>query len=389
MEEPLFSSPDEIPFSEVLTALLDQDHVLDPLYLYRLSDLSPQNLAELTKIWKDIQVERRRALIEDLEILTESNTLLSFEPLFRFALTDDDEQVRFFTTRAIEEFDTDDLIPFFLSVLDQEESVNVRAVTASVLGKYVYRGELDKISAKTKKKIEDKLLDILDSAEPEEIRQRALEAVSFSSREEVRSHILDAYHSGQEDWIASAIFAMGRSLDTEYGELVCDRLEHKSPKVRLEAVRASGELSLEDAVPYILDMLYDLPEIREAAIWALSLIGGEDAGPALQGLLDDKISDEESDLIQQALERLEFTEDGVDMSIFDIPYREEKKYLLDDYDYEQDDFDDDDFDYEDDDDYGYDDDLDDDFDDEDDYDDDDEDDLDLDEFDVDDDYWME
>ncbi len=362
MEDPLFSPLDELPFDEVLTALLDEDQILDPLYLYRLSDISQENLASLARIWGDIMIVRRRALIEDLEVLTDDNTLLSFEGVYRLALKDEDEQVRFFTTRAIEVFDTDDLIPYFLDVLEKEESVDLRAVTTSILGKYIYRGELDKISAKLKKKIEDKLFAILKSSEPDDIRRRALEAISFSSRDEVRDHILLAYESDDEDWIASAIFAMGRSLDIEYGEMVCDRLDHTSPRVRLEAVRACGELTLEDALPIILDLLDDLPAIREAAILALSQIGGEDAGPALQGLLDDEITDDEADLIQSALERLDFLEDGVDLALFDLPLDDDDDLILDDYDYQQDGYEDDDFD---------------------------DDDIGLEDFDLDDDYWME
>lgn len=362
MEEPIYSPLDELPFDEVLTALLDEDSILDPLYLYRLSDISQENLSDLARIWGEILVERRRALIEDMEQLIGDNSLLSFEGIFRLALKDEDDQVRFFTTRAIEIFDTDDLIPYFLTVLDQDESVDVRAVTTSILGKYIYRGELDKISSKLKKKIENKLLTILDSEEPEEIRRRSLEAISYSSRDEVKEYILQAYASDLEEWVASAIFAMGRSSDPDYGDMICDRLDHTSPHVRLEAVRACGELTLEEALPIILDLLDDLPDIREAAIFTLSQIGGEDAGSALQGLLNDKVSDDEADLIQGALERLDLLEDGVNMAIFDSPFEDGEELILDDYDYQQDGYDDDGID---------------------------DDDIGMENFDLDDDYWME
>ena len=238
MEEQLFSPPEEIPFEDVLIALLDEDQMFDPIYLNQLSDINQDNLAALVRIWGEVGVERRRGLIEDLDELGESNHLLSFEPIFRIAIKDQDDQVRFFSIRAIEIFDTDDLIPFFLSVLDEEENDDVRAVTTSVLGKYIYRGELDKIDPKIKANIEDKLLEILDGDRPFEIQQRALEAISYSSRPEVKDHILNAYQSELEEWIASAVFAMGRSFDHQYSEMVFDRLQHTSPKIRLEAVRA-------------------------------------------------------------------------------------------------------------------------------------------------------
>ena len=343
MEEPLFSPLEDIPFDEVLTALLDEDQILDPLLLYRLSDINPDSLSQLAGIWENVNVERRRALIDDLEQLTDTNNLLTFEPIFRIGLKDLDDQVRFFAIRAIEIFDTDDLIPFFLSILEEEDSVDIRAVTASVLGKYIYRGELDKINAEIKGQIEDKLLQILESDQPSQIQRRALEALSYSSRPEVSIYILEAYDNASEDWIASAVFAMGRSFDHQYSEKVFDKLQHTSPKVRLEAVRACGELILEDAVPVILDLLDDLPEIRGASIWALSQIGGEDAGPAIHQLLDGEVSDDEVELIQQALERLDFLEEGVNLSMFDMPFSDQEEYILDDYDYTQDDYDQDDF----------------------------------------------
>jgi HEAT repeat protein len=343
MEDELFTPAEDFPFDEVLVALLDDDQVLDPVFLYRLSDLNSESLSALKKIWTEIHLERRRALLEDLEQLTDDNTLLSFESVFRLALRDADDQVKFYATRAIETFDTDDLIPFFLGVLEGEGSVDLRAVTASVLGKYVYRGELDKISKKIQTNIEDHLLEILEKEQPLEIQRRALEAISYSSREEVRDHILQAYQSEKEEWLASAIFAMGRSYDHQYSEMVMDKLGHTSPKVRLEAVRACGELTLEDAVPVILDLLNDLPEIRGAAIWALSQIGGEDAGPAIHELLEEEVSVEEEELIQQALERLDFLEDGIDMSLFALDYSDDE-IILDDYDYQQDGYYDDDYD---------------------------------------------
>ncbi len=83
MEEPLFSPLEDIHFDEVLTALLDEDQILDPLLLYRLSDINPENLSQLAGIWENVNVERRRALIDDLEQLTDTNNLLTFEPIFR------------------------------------------------------------------------------------------------------------------------------------------------------------------------------------------------------------------------------------------------------------------------------------------------------------------
>jgi len=314
-----FSTPDEIPFDDVLDALIDEDRVLDPRYLYRLSDLSPDELAEVKELWSGISDRRRRALLEDLEELSESNTLLSFEALFRFAMHDPDPQVRFCAIRAIEVFDTDDLIDDFLASLHEDDSVDVRAVSASVLGKYVYRGEIDEIEKEQQRKIEDTLLEILNSKESARVRRRALEAISYSPRSEVHEHILVAYQKESADWQASALFAMGRSFDHRYDDRVLDKVLHPSPQVRAEAVRASGELYLEDAVPDILDLLDDVPGVRKAAIWALSQIGGEGVAPAIRDIKNEVLTDEEEALINRALDNLAFTEGKVNYSMFDVP----------------------------------------------------------------------
>ncbi len=320
MERPSYHLPEEIPFEEVLEALLDDERMLDPRYLYPLSDLAGEDYRRLTAIWDDIEVARRRGIVEDLEQLTETNTLLSFENIFRHAITDGDEQVRFFAIRAIEIFNTDDLIPDFLDILEQDSSDDVRAVTASVLGKYIYRGELDKISNQKQRRIEDALLNIIQSDQPVRIRRSALEAIGYSPRAEAHQEIKRAFQSGDEKWIASALFAMGRSFDHQYDEMVLSRLQHTSPIIRREAIRACGELYLDDAVPIILEMLDDIKEVRKAAIWSLSQIGGEDAGPAINRLLSENLPEDEVELVYQALERLSFFEDGVDISLLDLPY---------------------------------------------------------------------
>lgn len=330
MNENHFSPPENIPYQDVLDALLNEERVLAPRFLYRLSDLMPDELEQLKGIWSSISDRRRRALLEDLEELTETNTLLSFEAVFRFAIHDRDPQVRFYAVRAIEVFDTDDLIGSFLQIVEEDESVDVRAVTASVLGKYVYRGEIDEISDDQQTEIEEKLLEVLNSDEPPRVRRRALEAVSYSPRPEVHEQIEAAYQKEDVDWQASALFAMGRSYDHRYDERVRSKILHPSPKIRAEAVRASGELYLEEAVPDILDLLDDVPQVRKAAIWALSQIGGEGVAEAILELKGEKLSNEEETLIERALDNLAFTEGNINYRMFDVPIEGDEDFNLDD-----------------------------------------------------------
>lgn len=312
----LLKDPEQITFPELLEALQDQERVLEPLYLYALSDLRPNELRALQEIWLNVPTRRRQALLEDLEHLTETNNLLSYEAVFRFVIFDPDPQVRFHALQALEVFDTDDLVPDFLELLDEDDSTDVRAVAAAVLGKYIYRGELDKLDKKTQRRIEQKLLAIVAGDEPLRVQCRALEALGYSPRDEVHECIAEAYQSGDEDWMASALFAMGRSLDNCWDEIILSNLYHQNPQVRAEAMRASGELGLEDALPAILEMLDDVPDVRQAAIWSASQIDGEGVETALSALLDEPLTDDEADLIERALQNLDSMGESMDYGMF-------------------------------------------------------------------------
>ena len=69
-------------------------------------------------------------------------------------------------------------------------------------------------------------------------------------------------------------------------------------------------------------MLYliDDPEedVKKAAIWSLSEIGGLDARAALEGLLKSTTDDEEIEFLEEALENLDFTELSINFDLLDL-----------------------------------------------------------------------
>ena len=85
---------EKIPFQRVLDALLDVDRPFHPRYLHRLSDLERTDLAEFESNWPHVPVQRRLAVLQDIEEITESNYLLSFKAVCKCVLGDDDARVR-------------------------------------------------------------------------------------------------------------------------------------------------------------------------------------------------------------------------------------------------------------------------------------------------------
>ena len=205
-----------------MDALLDTETPFPPRYLYRFSDLEPTDLAALKAIWDQIPTWRRKALLEDLEQLFGDDYLLSFEAICRLGLEDPESEIRFLSIRSLFEYDTQDLIPVFLDLVINDGQEDVRAVAATVLGKYVYEGEVEEIPQKTLRQIEDQLLAVTQGTDSMLVRRRALELLGFSSRDEIPALIETAFNQAEYDWVVSAIFAMGRSRDKRWQEL-CSR----------------------------------------------------------------------------------------------------------------------------------------------------------------------
>lgn len=313
-----------IPFQQLINALLDAEKPLNPRYLYRLSDLEDAEMLELEKSWPKIPARRRQAIMEDIEELGD-DPLLSFEALCRYGMRDSDPRVRELAVRTLWEYDVADLIPAFLNMLITDSDPGVRAAVASALGKYVYLGEVDELRPSVLRQIEDRLIDVATGKDVAQVRRCALESLGFSSREEVPALIEKAYYSGDEDWLVSALFAMGRSANEEWAPLLSKMLENESPQVRYEAVRAAGELELSAERPRLIALLNDEDDdVRMAAVWSLSQIGGEGVRSLLEELYDRTDDEDEAEWIESALDNLAFTEDMGFFELMDISGEDEE-----------------------------------------------------------------
>ena len=311
-----FTSPAETSFSEILNALLDPDAEITQQHLFRLSDLEGEDKHKFEKCWSLVPLARRLALLEEMERLAEDNHLLSYEIPCRLSLTDTDPQIRFFAVRGLLPYDPVDLLKQLTRMLREDPDENVRAVCAANLGRFIYLGELDEISAENKEHTVDCLLNTARNEASEQVRQRALESLGFTSNSEIHSLIKEAYQSGRADRLTSALFAMGRSYDARWIPSVITMLDHQMPAVRFEATRAAGELEIKDAAERLTELLEDTSyDIRMASAWSLSKIGGEGIKEALEELLNHAADDAESDFLQEALDNLLFNED---MELFDL-----------------------------------------------------------------------
>lgn len=320
------SRPQDIPIQHVVNAILDESTPFPPRLLPRFSDLDGADLRAMAEAWSRVNPSRRIALMDDLEEIAENDTLVDFDNFVRSVLNDSEPGVRSRAITLLWENEGQDLVPRFIELMHHDPSAEVRAAAASGLGKYIYLGELEEIQPDLLRQVEDHLIQAVRGTDDTLVRRRALESLGFSSREEVPGFIKTAYDTNEPDWLASALFAMGRSYDQHWEMDVKRMLRHPKGNVQLEAVRASGELELEATRRALLDLLEEEAqdaEIRYAAIWSLSQIGGEEVRETLEELLDENEDDEEIEWIENALDNLTLTETGQSMNLLDIDLEEE------------------------------------------------------------------
>jgi HEAT repeat protein len=317
-----------IPFPEVITALLDTSQPFSPTYLHRFSDLTKKDLRELKAIWKKIDPMRRLSLLSDLEEMADVDTLMNFDELAHLGLKDPDGNIRAQAAGMLWEDNSVDLARTLFEMVKQDPDIQARAAAAAALGKFIFLGEVEEIPAKILHNVEECLLKAAQGSDDPLVRRRATEALGFSSRPEVPLLIRTAYDSQQTDWVASALMAMGRSYDQTWEADVNRQLRAPKADVQIEAVKAAGELGLESAKRSLLDLLEDEStdtEIRAEVIWALSEIGGEEVREALTDYLEKTDDEDETTLVNEAIENLTLNEQIESLDLFDIDLEEEAR----------------------------------------------------------------
>ncbi|MEW5828438.1 MAG: HEAT repeat domain-containing protein [Chloroflexota bacterium] len=307
-------------FQVVLDALLDESQPFPPRLMYLFSDIQPDDLSTVLGIWPKVSQTRKRGLLEDLENLAEADTLLSFDDFARSLLDDEDGRVRTLAIRLLWECDDAKLVPVYTRILTSDPEPVTRAAAATALGNFINLGELEEIPEELLHEVEEVLLDAARSAGHELVQRRAVEALGFSSVPEVPPLIENAFARKEADWKISALFAMGRSHDKRWDQAVLGALDHSDPNVRGEAIRAAGELPVDDARETLIAMLENEDEEEDAGdrmdiVWALSQIGGEGVREALESLYDDLEDEDEIEFLDEALDNLTFTEE---LNLFDM-----------------------------------------------------------------------
>lgn len=300
-----------VSFQKVLDSLLGNKREFPRRYLQEFSDIGTLELKTLLEVWPRVELSRKLTLLDELDVLAENDTLVSFDDFASALLTDPDPQVRVRAIRLLDESEDVKLVPSFLDMLNNDPDINVRVEAANALNLFVDLGELEEIPETIHRQVEDALLTSISGEDDVRVRRAALESLGYSSREEAATLIQSSFQREDPHWQVSALIAMGRSADERWADEVTRSLVHDNDTIRKAAVQAAGELALKPTRPLLLRMLGEEEDadVLSAIIWSLSQIGGEDVRTYLENLMDQMEDEEQIAFLEEALDNLAFTED--------------------------------------------------------------------------------
>ncbi|MGB2896703.1 MAG: HEAT repeat domain-containing protein [Anaerolineales bacterium] len=304
---------------DLFSLFQDEEQLLPIEELSVLSDLDRPQLDHFSSCWQSLSSLRRRTLLATLGQQADEHIDFLFDNINRLALDDPDPNVRKIAIGNLWESTDPSLVAQFLTALNEDDSIEVRAAAAAGLGRFVLSMELEDIFVEESDQIVDTLLQTIGAGAPSLLQRACVESLGFSSRDDAQTSIADAYHSGDEGLIRSSLLAMGRSTNPVWRPEILQELIHPSPQIRAEAARAAGELELHDAAQLLIELLEDVSdEVMSVAIWSLGQIGGDTAKTALLEIQASAPDSETVKKADEALEHLAFLEGTPDLLIFDF-----------------------------------------------------------------------
>ena len=251
--------------------------------LLQLSALSKEEMVVFEEAWRSFSPDRKLQVLPKLIELSEDTAELDFIPVFHLCLNDSNDEIREKAVSGLWECDDRSLITPLISLLSSDPSENVRVAAAIALGKFCYLAVERKLLERDCGRLREALHCILTNPEePLEVRRRSLEAIATFNTAEIQAFIREAYKSDEPGLKHSAVYAMGRSIDTVWLPTVIKELESSEEAMRFEAVNACGAMGEEETVPDLIPLLEDDDlQVQLAVVQALGAIGGSLAKRAL------------------------------------------------------------------------------------------------------------
>lgn len=302
--------------SDVLVSL--RAGLTRPAVLIGLSDLGSADAGIVAAAWPGLPSATRLAAVQELVDMVEERLDFHFGRFFRVALGDEDARVRQLAITGLWEDEGTDLPDRLGTLMELDESQDVRAQAAQGLARFADLAELGNLAGV---ELRDRLFAVATNDEESwHVRRRAVEAASsFGTDPRLPELIEQMFDEDELGLRASAVYAMGRAMDSRWLATTINEFVSDDAEIRYEAARAAGLLADTDALPGLSELALDEDlEVRLAAIGSIGQIGGAAAVRILRRLLEEA-PDTDEEAIDDALIEASIVADPLSLDAGDAP----------------------------------------------------------------------
>lgn len=250
-----------------------------------LSDLTSAVSHQLERRWTRLPVDRRRILAREMATAPADDLNSDFERALAIGLRDSDREVRSWAARGLRDHELDATARVLMEALAGEEVAAIRAEIVESLDIAAQRFAFGKPEDELSEDLLSRLLSTASDDPSRQVRQTALATLGyFGADESCDEMIAKAFESDQEDEMAAAVKAMGRSGVSRWRARIERAILSSDEDLRAEAVRAIGCSGDQRFAATLVQLAYEDDEVRGDAIDALGEVGGQTAIRALRDL---------------------------------------------------------------------------------------------------------
>ena len=275
-----------------------------------LSSLSEDNIDQFNLAWESLSIERKKNTLEELTNLSEVDIAMDFSQIFLIGISDNNSLIREISVLGLWESNDRSLIKPLTALLKDDPTSQVRQAAAMTLETFARRSQEDKLIDRDCQQIRESLIYVIEDESADiDTKRRSIETIAHFGSAGIEDIILNAHKSYDSKLRQSAIYAMGRTSETQWIKLLLGNLDDPNPAIRYETVSSLGELGDETIIPYLTKLLTDDDtEVRASAIRSLGQIGGSSAKQTIANYLDDENAIIKESAVS-AMESIRFEED--------------------------------------------------------------------------------
>ena len=294
----------------LFTTLIEDIDSLEENDYALLSDLNDNEYNNFVNTWNILDLESKSKLIGRLYELSEENSDLNFEKLFKLGLQSTDESIIYSSLEGLWESEGHDTLRRLIRLANTNLSPHVKGSVMTHISRFILLGHDGRINSVMLENIHQLLKSAYTNKdEPTEIRRRALESLGYFDDLETQEYIKEAYASNNPVLKVSSIYSMGKTCNDIWIPILIEELKNEDPEVRYESVEALVEIGQDDCADVLMDLITDDDQqVRLSIISGLGKLGTLSSKELLLGCLEDD-NDEIAEAARIALENIDFLED--------------------------------------------------------------------------------